>query len=203
MGREQIRCYELIKPGVERFYLLNGTHQKAQIMNWLDIVLAIPLLWFTYKGFRNGLIIELASLAALILGIYIALHFSFYAEEYLRENFEVAEKYIYIISFAITFIIIAVLVYLVGKIIHKLVSIVALGILNRVAGGIFGLLKAALVLSVILYFLNGFDPGILKAEVKERSYLYSPVESIVPMIIPRLDLDEMRMPTEEDIRIPV
>jgi len=172
-------------------------------MNWLDIALAIPLLWFTYKGFRNGLIIELASLAALILGIYIALHFSFYAEEYLRENFEVAEKYIYIISFAITFLIVAVLVYLVGKIIHKLVSIVALGILNRVAGGIFGFLKAALVLSIILYFLNGFDPGILKAEVKEKSYLYSPVESIVPMIIPRLDLDEMRMPTEEDIRIPV
>ncbi len=55
-------------------------------MNWLDIVLAIPLLWFTYKGFRNGLIIELASLAALILGIFIALHFSFYAEDYLRRK---------------------------------------------------------------------------------------------------------------------
>ncbi|RLD76108.1 MAG: CvpA family protein [Bacteroidetes bacterium] len=172
-------------------------------MNWLDIALVIPLLWFTYKGFRNGLIIELASLAALILGIYVALHFSFYAEEYLRENFEIADKYLYIISFAITFLIVAVLVYLVGKIIHKLVSIVALGFLNRLAGGVFGFLKAALVLSVILYFLNGFDPGMLKAEVKEKSYLYSPIESIVPMIIPGLDLDEMRMPTQEDIRIPV
>jgi len=172
-------------------------------MNWLDIALAIPLLWFTYKGFRNGLIIELASLAALILGIYVALHFSFYAEEYLRENFEIADKYLYIISFAITFLIVAVLVYLVGKVIHKLVSIVALGFLNRLAGGIFGFLKAALVLSVILYFLNGFDPGILKADIKEKSYLYNPIESIVPMIIPRLDLDEMRMRTQEEIRIPV
>jgi len=172
-------------------------------MNWLDIALAIPLLWFTYKGLRNGLIIELASLAALILGIYVALHFSFYAEEYLRENFEVADKYLNIISFAITFLIVAVLVYLVGKIIHKLVSIVALGFLNRLAGGIFGFLKAALVLSVILYFLNGFDSGILKTDVKEKSFLYSPIESIVPIIIPRLDLEEMRMPTEEDIRMQV
>jgi membrane protein required for colicin V production len=165
-------------------------------MNWLDIVLAIPLLWFMYKGFRNGLIIELASLAALILGIYAALHFSFYVQGYLEENFEIAENYLYFISFALTFLIVAIIVFLAGKIIHKVVSIVALGFLNRLAGGIFGLLKAALVLSVILYFVNGFDPGLIKSDVKDKSILYDPVESIVPMIIPRLDLDEIRMQGE-------
>ncbi|RLD77603.1 MAG: CvpA family protein [Bacteroidetes bacterium] len=172
-------------------------------MNWLDIVLAIPLLWFMYKGFRNGLIIELASLAALVLGIFIALHFSFYAKEFLIDNFDIADNYLNIIAFAITFIIVAVLVYLVGKIIHKLVSIVALGFLNRLAGGIFGLLKAALVLSVILYFLNGFDSSLIKAEVRENSFLYEPVESIVPMIIPRIDLDNIHLPDEEDLRLSI
>ena len=173
-------------------------------MNWLDIVLAIPILWFTFKGFRNGFVIELASLAALILGIFMALHFSFYAEDYLRENFEVAENYLYIISFAITFIIVAVTVYLVGKIIHKLVNIIALGFLNRLAGGIFGLLKTALVLSVIIYFLNGFDSdsSIIKSEVKENSYLYDPIESIVPLIIPRLNIEELRLPGKDDLSLP-
>jgi membrane protein required for colicin V production len=174
-------------------------------MNWLDIVLAIPLLWFMYKGFRNGLIIELASLAALILGIFIALHFSFYAEDYLRENFEIAEKYLYIISFAITFMIVALLVFLVGKIIHKLVSIIALGFLNRLAGGLFGLLKAALVLSVILYFLNGFDTDsrILKQDVKEKSILYEPIRSIIPMIIPKLDQYNLSLLEKDDLFITV
>lgn len=173
-------------------------------MNWLDIVLAIPLLWFTYKGFKNGFIIELASLAALVLGIIVAMRFSFYAEEYLRENFEIAENYLYIISFAITFIIVAVLVFIVGKIIHKLVNIIALGFLNRLVGGIFGLLKTALVLSVILYFLNGFDTNssIIKPEVKEDSYLYQPIESIVPLIIPRLNLDKLDFPDKEDLSLP-
>ena len=173
-------------------------------MNWLDIVLAIPLLWFTYKGFRNGFIIELASLAALILGIFVALHVSFYAEDYLQKNFEIAENYLYIISFAITFIIVAVLVYLVGKIIHKLVNIIALGFINRLAGGIFGLLKSALVLSVVLYFLIGFDTdsSIVKPEVKENSYLYKPVKSIVPLIIPRLNLEELKLPDKDDIALP-
>jgi len=172
-------------------------------MNWLDIALAIPLIWFMYKGFRHGFIIELASLAALVLGIFVALHFSFYAEDYLRENFEIADNYLYIISFAITFIIVALLVYLVGKIIHKFVNIIALGFLNKLAGGIFGLLKAAIVLSVILYFLNGFDKesDVLKAEVKEKSYLYEPIESIVPMIIPGIDLDKIGLPDKEDLQL--
>lgn len=166
-------------------------------MNWLDIVLAIPLLWFLYKGFRNGLVIELASLAALILGIYAALHFSFYVQGYLEENFEIAENYLYIISFAITFLIVAIIVYLAGKIIHKVISIVALGFLNRLAGGVFGVLKAALVLSVILYFINGFNPGLIKSDVRENSILYEPIESIVPLIIPRLDLDEIGFPEDD------
>ena len=174
-------------------------------MNWLDIVLAIPLLWFMYKGFRNGLIMELASLAALVLGIFIALHFSIYAEEYLRENFEIAEKYLYIISFAITFIIVAVLVFLAGKIIHKLVSIIALGFLNKIAGGVFGFLKAVLVLSVILYFLNEFDTNssILKKDVKEKSHLYEPIESIVPMIFPWIDKNNNGRLDKEDLPFPV
>ncbi|MDT8393701.1 MAG: CvpA family protein [Bacteroidales bacterium] len=173
-------------------------------MNWLDIVLAIPLLWFTYKGFRNGFVIELASLAALILGIFVALHFSFYAEDYLRENFEIGQQYLYIISFAVTFIIVAVVVYILGKIIHKLINIIALGFLNRLAGGIFGLLKCALALSVVLYFLNGFDhdSSLIKPEVKEESYLYRPVESIVPLIIPRIDLDQIKLPGNHDPVLP-
>ncbi len=173
-------------------------------MNWLDIVLAIPLLWFIIKGFRNGFVIELASLAALILGIFVALHFSYYAEGYLRENFEIAEKYLHIISFAITFVIVAVLVYITGRIIHKLVSIVALGFINRLAGAAFGFLKTVLVLSVLIYFLNVFDTGsaLIKPEVKTQSYLYGPIESIVPMIIPKLGMDSLQLPGRQDEAVP-
>lgn len=168
-------------------------------MNWLDIVLAIPLVWFMYKGFRNGLIIELASLAALVLGIFIALHFSFYAEEFLLEYFDIPDNYLNIIAFAVTFIIVAVIVFLIGKIIHKVVSIVALGFLNRLAGGIFGLIKVALVISVIIYFINGFDSGIIKSDVKEESFLYEPLEKIVPTIFPFIDQNDDGIINTEDI----
>jgi membrane protein required for colicin V production len=94
-----------------------------------------------------------------------------------------------------------VVIFLLGKLIHKLVNIIALGFLNRLAGGIFGLLKCALVLSVILYFFNGFDQdsSILNNEVKQESYLYDPVESIVPMIIPRLNIVNLDIPEQDGI----
>ncbi len=165
-------------------------------MNWLDIVITIPLLWFTYKGLRNGFVIELASLAALILGIFVAMYFSYYAEGYLSEHSNIPEKYLYVISFLITFAVVAIIVIIIGKVIHKLFEVIALGLLNRIAGGIFGLLKAALLLSLLIYFLNMFDAGsrFLSKEVKENSYLYPPVESIVPMIIPWLDLGKITRP---------
>jgi len=160
------------------------------------VVLIIPMLWFTYKGFRNGFVVELASLAALVLGIFVALHFSYYTADLLREYFNISEKYIYILSIAITFLLVAMLVFLAGKIIHKLVNIIALGFLNRLAGALFGLLKTALVLSVIIYFLNSFDTGssLIKPETKEDSLLYNPIKSIVPLLIPKLRIRNLELP---------
>ena len=42
-------------------------------MGVLDIIFIIPIVWLAYKGFSKGLIIELATLAALVLGIYASL----------------------------------------------------------------------------------------------------------------------------------
>ena len=47
-------------------------------MTFLDIIIAIPLVIFIWKGWRKGLVFELANLAGLVVGIYCAVHFSQY-----------------------------------------------------------------------------------------------------------------------------
>jgi membrane protein required for colicin V production len=47
--------------------------------NYLDLVIALPIVLLAIMGFRKGLIKELASLAALVLGIYLAVVFSDFA----------------------------------------------------------------------------------------------------------------------------
>ena len=55
-------------------------------MNFIDIILIIPIIWFIYKGFKKGFIIEIASLIALFLGIYVAIHFSGNITSFIDDN---------------------------------------------------------------------------------------------------------------------
>ena len=67
-------------------------------MNYLDIIFAIVLFLFGFKGFRKGLIIEVVTLLAFGVGIYGAMHFSDFTASHLQEFMEVNPKYIDTIS---------------------------------------------------------------------------------------------------------
>ena len=41
-------------------------------MNYLDFIIAVPLLWGAWKGFQRGIIFEIAMLIGIILGLYLA-----------------------------------------------------------------------------------------------------------------------------------
>lgn len=158
-------------------------------MNYLDIFLALPLLWGAYKGFNKGLVIEAASLAALCLGIYGAIKFSAFTGVFLAENFDMNPKYLPMIAFAITFILIVVGVHFIAKALDKLVSAIALGFVNRLLGVGFGVMKFAFILSILLLGVNLVDSKLelLAEEKKSESLLYKPVLSIAPLIFPALN----------------
>jgi len=151
-------------------------------MNFLDIIFIIPIIWFAYQGFKRGLIIELASLVALILGIYAALYFSYYAENFLTNNISMDTEYVSIIAFIVTFLIVVIIVYFIGKILEKVINMVALGFLNKMAGALFGILKAAVLISIVLLIINNFNDKFISKEKKENSLLYSPIAGIAPLL---------------------
>jgi len=162
-------------------------------MNVLDIILIIPIVWLMYRGFTKGLIIEFASLLALILGIWAAIHFSYYTGDILNEYFEISKRFLSIISFVITFIAVVIVVYFIGRIIEKFIDILALGFINKLFGAVFGIAKAALILSLLILIINSFDSrkSIITDKLREGSMLYSPIETLVPSLIPKLDLENL------------
>lgn len=163
-------------------------------MNFLDIILLIPLIWFAYRGFSRGFVIELASLIGLVAGIWAALHFSFFAAGFLADNFGIGPKYLPIIAFIVTFVAVVLVVYLIGKIIEKFIDILALGFLNKLAGLAFGVVKAAFLMSIIILVINSFDQNqsVIKPKARDGSLLYKPIEKFAPWIIPRLDVSDIR-----------
>ena len=161
-------------------------------MTVIDIVLGALLLFGLIRGLTKGLFVEVASLLALIVGVYGAIHFSHFATEFLESRVDWDEKYINIASFAITFIIIVFVISLAGKALTKLADFAALGMLNKLLGGLFGFLKIGLILSIVLMVFTNMNKTIpfIDDEDIEKSVLYERVRSLAPMIFPNIIKEE-------------
>ncbi len=159
-------------------------------MNYIDIVLGLLLIFSAINGFRKGLIVELASLAALILGIWGAIEFSDVTSEFIVENLDWNSQHLDIISFVVTFIVIVILVHIVGNVVDKLVETVMLGFVNKLAGLVFGVLKSALILSIILVIFDKIDEDveILSGKAKSESRMYEPIRNFAPSIFPFINI---------------
>lgn len=157
-------------------------------MSVIDIILAALILFGLIRGFMKGLFVEVASLLALVAGVYGAIHFSNFAADFLVEKVDWNEKTINIVAFAITFIVIVIVIALAGKALTKLANFAALGIINKLLGGLFGALKITVILSVVLIVFDKINSTIPFADEEdlEASVLYKPVKSLVPMILPSI-----------------
>lgn len=173
-------------------------------MNYIDIILGLLLLFAAISGFRKGLVSELASLAALILGIWGAIEFSYITTNFLVENFNLETDYLSIISFIITFIVIVILVHIVGSAVNKFIEAAMLGFINKLAGLAFGILRSALILSIVLIVFEKIDEDveILSKEAKTESKLYEPIRNFAPSLFPFINIwDESDGNNKEDENI--
>lgn len=163
-------------------------------MNVLDIILIVPIIWLMYRGYQKGFIIELSSLVALILGIYFAINFSGFAADFLTRNFNIGDKYLDIVAFMVTFMVVVFGVFMVGKVLEKFIDILLLGFINKLAGAAFGVIKAAFLISIVLWIINSFDLNrtIIKDSSRQGSVLYGPIEEFAPAIVPKLSLDKFK-----------
>ena len=157
-------------------------------MNTLDIILAALLLFGLVRGFMKGFFVEVAGLAALALGLYGAIHFSHFASSYIERSVEWNDKHIQIAAFAVTFLVIIILISLAGKLLTKIADVAALGLFNKMIGGLFGAAKIGLILSVVLVVFSKLNRTIpfLTEEQIEESELYEPVRGFVPLIFPNI-----------------
>ena len=169
-------------------------------MGVIDIVLGALILFGLVRGFMKGLFVEVASLVALVAGVYGAIHFSDFAAEFLNDKTDWDEKTISITAFAVTFVVIILAISLAGKALTKLADFAALGIINKLAGGVFGALKIAVILSVILIVFDRMNSTItfIDEENVDDSMLYIPVKSLVPMIFPNILTPKKDVETSEN-----
>ena len=153
-------------------------------MNYLDIIIAAPLLYGLIKGFSNGLIKEVTVLVALLVGVYVAINFSLYLEPKVEGVLGGHKEFVSIIAFSILFLISVLCIKAIGFIFEKLTQALALGIISSFLGGFFGLLKVLVVFSFLLFVIT--DYNLVNKQTKDESVLYKPLSNIAKIITPQL-----------------
>ena len=145
-------------------------------MNYFDIIILLPLIYGAYKGFSAGLIIEISTLFALVLGVFLSLEYASVTERLLANFVNIPESYSYYTAFAITFILVVVIIHLLGKLLTHLINIVSLGLFNKLFGIVLGTMKAAIIVGAILFTIDALDSkfNFIPKETKSESTLYYP-----------------------------
>ncbi|TNE55704.1 MAG: CvpA family protein [Bacteroidetes bacterium] len=142
------------------------------------------MVWAAWNGFRKGLIIEVFTLLALLVGIYAGIRFSDMLSERLVGEVRLEPSYLPVVSFLILFLGVGAAVYFAGKALEKLVKIAQLSVFNKLAGAVFSMLKIAYLISILFLIWHGFSPE--ESQVKKDSLLYKPFCQLSLYTIPSM-----------------
>ena len=114
-------------------------------MNIVDIILLICFIPAVVQGFRKGFISQVIAIISIIAGVWLSFRFTSDASVWLAQYIQVSEQMLKVISFAIIFTAVIVVLALLGRLLEGAVKLVMLEWINRLLGVAFSLLKAGLL----------------------------------------------------------
>jgi membrane protein required for colicin V production len=138
-------------------------------MTTIDIILILPLALAIISGYRKGLIIEIAALVAFIIGIIACLKLTHKVILFVHP-WTGDSKWVPLICYLVVFLAVYLLVMWIGKLLEKVVKIVQLGLINRLLGVLFSLLKMCFFISLVLWLIN--QVHLIPDDVKDHSVVY-------------------------------
>ena len=147
----------------------------------LDIIVAVILILAVIKGYRQGLIVALFSVVAFIIGLAAALKLSVVVADYIGQAVKISDKWLPIISFAIVFLIVVLLVRLGARFIQRTVEFAMLGWLNRIGGILLYAGLYILIFSILIFYADQL--GFIKPETKNESVTYTYVQPWGPKLM--------------------
>ena len=151
-------------------------------MNLLDLLILIPVVWVCIRGFSKGFILELTTLIGMILGVLAAFYLWKDLSGLLGQYFSLGPSALKLLSYALIFLTVLLIAWIIGKIITKAADLVMLGWLNKLLGAVFGLLKGVIVAALLLMLVLFFDKHekLITRQAKEKSMFYQALSSFIP-----------------------
>jgi membrane protein required for colicin V production len=152
-------------------------------MNWLDMVFIVIMAVTMVIGIVRGLVRQVIGLAAVIVGLVLA-------SLYYKGIAEIFQKFVHdqLVSYFLGFLVIFFAVLAAGALLGYIISKVMKGplaLINRVFGGLFGLVKAVLICGVIVFALTAFGVARPALETSRLAPVCLGIARAAVHIIPR------------------
>lgn len=144
-------------------------------MNWLDVLILLPLLVGLVRGLMRGLISEIIAIVVVILGVlgsrFAAPPFS----AWLLKQFAWPEGVCDVVAYVLLFLVIAIILSILARLLTKFLRAIHLGWANRLLGGLFGLCKYGILVLIAVFVMDKTNEAfhwLDKSPVVQSSVMY-------------------------------
>lgn len=158
-------------------------------MNIADIILLLILLvGGVVTGLKNGLIRQLASIVALVLGGLLSYKFSSSLAQYMAGHLQLSSNLLNLIAFTVIFLVVFYGLYLFGVMLSKIVKLTIGGWVDKLLGVAFALAKVALILGIFILVFDSLNSafGFVNQDRMNQSQVYIAIKKFTDVAFPYL-----------------
>lgn len=150
-------------------------------MSTVDIVLILILLVGAFAGYRKGFLSEFFTLLGIVLGVLAGFKLMGAAMLMLDEHYNINESVLPYVAFGAVFLLVVIGVTLLGKIFKSTLEKTLLGSVDKLFGGVLGILKAAFMMSVLIWLLTSLQV-YAPPSFTEGAWLYPTIARFAPAV---------------------
>jgi membrane protein required for colicin V production len=123
-------------------------------MNWLDVLLVLPLVVGLVRGLMRGLISEIIAIVVVILGVLGAKLWAPTCSAWLLAQFAWPQGVCDVVAYTLLFLAIAIILSIFARLLSKFLRAIHLGWANRICGGLFGIAKFGLLVLIAVFVMD-------------------------------------------------
>ena len=148
-------------------------------VNWIDLSVLFILVLFGLRGYFRGLFREVFSLAGLVLGFMIAVHYNDAAAALVKTYWATSPLLLKGVAFVAAFFLVYFILNLFGWLLHRSEKRLLLHKVNRVGGVAVGVGKGAAIIGLIavLFSSASWMPHSTRDKL-DGAYLISPLSRL-------------------------
>ncbi len=159
-------------------------------MVWIDVVIGLLLIFDILKGVMNGFASEAGTIVGILAGFFVASALGNTMAHFLLPLCGNSPQWSGVLGFLATFLVVLLLILILSKVFEGFLNALALGWMNKLAGGFFCFLKGVLVLSIVLNLYQAVDKdcSLIGKEKVKASVFYKPIRNFASSIFPTVRL---------------